>query len=84
MSDLDHLAQIADMRRKKIIELEHRLDAWREVAGQLHAAVEAFKPGPFPGSFDSAIRCAALEAYARLKSSISQPSSLSAQLPYEL
>jgi hypothetical protein len=82
MSDLDHLAQIADMRRKKIIELEHRLDAWREVAGQLHAALAASAPGVFPGCGDSAIRCAALESYARLKSSTLQaPSS---PLPYEL
>lgn len=48
--------------------LEREIDAWREVAAQLHAAVEAAKPGPFPGSFDAAIRTSALESYARLKS----------------
>ena len=35
MTDLDHLAQIADMRRKKIVDLEAQLKAWREVAEQL-------------------------------------------------
>lgn len=47
--------------------LEAELDAWREVAGQLHAALAASTPGVFPGCGDSAIRCAALESYARLK-----------------
>jgi ribosomal protein L17 len=35
MTDQDHLAQIADMRRKKIVALEAQLKAWREVAEQL-------------------------------------------------
>ena len=35
MTDLDHLAQIADMRRKKIVDLEAQLKAWREVAEKL-------------------------------------------------
>jgi hypothetical protein len=35
MTDQDHLAQIADMRRKKIVDLEAQLKAWREVAEQL-------------------------------------------------
>jgi ribosomal protein L17 len=35
MTDLDHLVQIADMRRKKIVALEAQLKAWREVAEQL-------------------------------------------------
>lgn len=48
--------------------LESELDAWRGVAAQLATAVEAAQPGPFPSSFDSAIRTAALESYARLKS----------------
>lgn len=47
--------------------LETELAAWREVAGDLHAALAASAPGVFPGCGDSAIRCAALEAYARLK-----------------
>lgn len=47
--------------------LEDELAAWREVAGQLHAALAASTPGVFPGCGDSAIRCAALESYARLK-----------------
>ena len=68
-TDLDHLAQIADMRRKKIVALEHQLESWREVAGDLHAALAASAPGVFPGCGDSAIRSAALEAYARLKTS---------------
>jgi hypothetical protein len=64
--DLDHLAQIADMRRKKIVALEREIEAWREVAGHLHSALAASAPGVFPGCGDSAIRCAALESYARL------------------
>ena len=35
MTDLDHLAQIADMRRKKIVDLEAQLKAWHEAAEQL-------------------------------------------------
>lgn len=49
--------------------LETELAAWREVAGDLHAALAASAPGVFPGCGDSAIRSAALEAYARLKTS---------------
>lgn len=50
-------------------DLETELAAWREVAGDLHAALAASAPGVFPGCGDSAIRSAALEAYARLKTS---------------
>lgn len=56
--------------------LESELSAWRKVAGDLHAALVASAPGTFPGPGDSAIRCAALEAYARLKTANSQ-------IPYE-
>lgn len=53
--------------------LETELRAWREVAGQLHAALAASTPGQFPGAGDSAIRCAALESYARLKTGTAAP-----------
>ena len=51
--------------------LERELAAWREVAGDLHAALAASTPGVFPGAGDSAIRCAALESYDRLKTATS-------------
>ena len=53
--------------------LEASLTAWRDVAHQLAFAVEGAQPGPFPGSFDSSIRCAALEAYARLNAAATEP-----------
>lgn len=51
--------------------LETELRAWREVADDLHAAMAASTPGVFPGCGDSAIRRAAIESYARIKSTTS-------------
>ena len=67
MTDVDHLTQIVNDRLRQIRRLEHEIEAWREVAGHLHSALAASAPGVFPGCGDSAIRCAALESYARLK-----------------
>ena len=67
MTDVDHLTQIVNDRLRQIRRLEREIEAWREVAGQLHSALAASAPGVFPGCGDSAIRCAALESYARLK-----------------
>jgi hypothetical protein len=67
MTDIDHLTQIANDRLGQIRRLEREVDAWRDTAGQLHAALAASTPGVFPGPGDSSIRCAALESYARLK-----------------
>ena len=74
-SDTDHLTQIVNDRLRQIRRLEHEIESWREVAGHLHSALAASAPGVFPGCGDSAIRCAALESYARLKTSTA---------PYEL
>ena len=54
--------------------LEAELAAWKSVAQQLHFALQDARPGQFHGSFDAAIRAAALDSYVRLK----------ATLPYEL
>lgn len=71
MSDADHLAQIADMRRRKIVALERQLESWREVAGQLATAVEHAGKPDHPSAWHTDHRCAALESYARLKTSTS-------------
>jgi hypothetical protein len=64
MTDQDHLAQIADMRRKKIVDLEAQLERWRELAAFLAACLRDC------GTIDSHAwhsRGTALESYARLK-----------------
>jgi hypothetical protein len=64
MTDQDHLAQIADMRRKKIVDLEAQLERWQEVAAFLAACLRDC------GTIDSHAwhsRGTALESYARLK-----------------
>lgn len=68
-TNLDHLAQIADMRRKKIVALERQLESWREVAGQLATAVESAGRPDHPSAWHTDHRSAALESYARLKTS---------------
>ena len=73
MTDVDHLTQIVNDRLRQIRRLEHEIQSWREVAGHLHAALAASAPGVFPGCGDSAIRCAALESYARLKTGTTAP-----------
>ena len=67
MTDLDHLAQIADMRRKKIVALEDQLQAWREVAGMLAFALQAPHLSQHPAGATYHARGTALESYARLK-----------------
>ena len=66
-AQLSHATMMAKDRLEQIRRLEREVESWREVAGQLHAALAASTPGVFPGCGDSAIRCAALESYARLK-----------------
>ena len=66
-SQLSHATMMANDRLEQIRRLEREIAAWREVAGDLHAALAASAPGVFPGCGDSAIRTAALESYARLK-----------------
>ena len=51
--------------------LETELRAWREVAGQLATAVEHAGRPDHPSAWHTDHRCAALESYARLKSSTS-------------
>ena len=51
--------------------LETELRAWREVAGQLATAVEHAGKPDHPSAWHTDHRCAALESYARLKSSTS-------------
>ena len=75
-SDIDHLTQIVNDRLRQIRRLEHEIESWREVAGHLHTALAASAPGVFPGCGDSAIRCAALESYARLKTATTAPHEL--------
>ena len=76
MTDIDHLTQIVNDRLRQIRRLEHEIQSWREVAGHLHSALAASAPGVFPGCGDSAIRCAALESYARLKTATTTPHEL--------
>ena len=73
MTDADHLAQIADMRRRKIVGLERDIEAWREVAGQLAIAVEHAGRPYHPSAWHTDQRCAALESYARLKTGTTAP-----------
>lgn len=67
MTDIDHLTHMANDRLEQIRRLEREVEAWRGVAAELAAALQASRPGDFPGPGDSAIRTAALESYARLK-----------------
>jgi hypothetical protein len=69
MTDIDHLTQIVNDRLRQIRRLEREIESWREVAGQLAIAVEHAGRPYHPSAWHTDHRCAALEAYARLKTS---------------
>jgi hypothetical protein len=65
----DHILTIANDRLEKIRRLEREIESWRQVAGQLHAAliINASSLATHPASRDSDKPADALEAYARLQ-----------------
>ena len=63
----DHALTVESLLQQREA-LETELAAWQSIAHQLAAALEATREfGDFPGPGDSAIRTAALESYARLR-----------------